>query len=71
MSDALQNFVKLEMIKAFTPQQIVDCLNKMEAESNELKSAHLLIIQEIRQSNKERINILNDVMSIAKEAIKK
>ncbi len=69
MSD-LQNFVKVEMIQGFTPQQIVDLMDKMEAETNDLKQSHVLIIREVEFSTKSRINILNDIRDIAKKAVK-
>lgn len=69
--DDLKNFVKVEMVQAFTPQQIVDLMDKMEKETNDLKQAHVLIIREVKFSTKSRINILNDIYDISKKALKK
>jgi len=46
-------------------------VEQLEKENNDLKSSLLLIMKEIKSSNKPRIDILNDIMSISKKALKK
>lgn len=71
MSSELEKFAKLSMIEAFTPGEIVACLDKMEAESNKLKQAHALIIREVEFSTKSRIITLNNIRDISKKVLKK
>lgn len=49
-------------------EKYIDTIKK---ERNAMEKAHLAIIHEISHSNKERINILNDVRDISKRAVGK